>query len=36
MNVAIGKDFTLYALKNGLTKYSKHKKKTMVSIEEKN
>jgi large subunit ribosomal protein L27 len=35
MNVAIGKDFTLYALKNGLTKYSKHKKKTMVSIEEK-
>jgi large subunit ribosomal protein L27 len=33
-NVGIGKDFTLYALKNGLTKYVKHKRKTYVSIQE--
>jgi large subunit ribosomal protein L27 len=32
-NIGIGKDFTLYALKDGLVKFNKLKNKTIVNIE---
>lgn len=32
-NVGIGKDYTLYALENGLVKFTKRKTKVIVSIE---
>jgi len=31
-NIGVGKDFTLYALENGLVKFKKLKSKTIVSI----
>ena len=35
-NIGIGKDFTLYALKDGLVKFNKLKNKTIVYIEQLN
>ena len=32
-NIGIGRDFTLYALENGLVKFNKLKSKTIVNIE---
>jgi large subunit ribosomal protein L27 len=31
-NIGVGKDFTLYALENGLVEFNKSKSKTIVSI----
>ena len=35
-NVGIGKDFTLFALKDGIVEYRKTRTKTLVSVKETN
>ena len=34
VNVGIGRDFTLFALKDGIVEYRKTRKKTLISVKE--